>query len=177
VGFLLNTDGSEMSSDEDVESVPLSFFDDDGKTVGASPEEIPAPLSGGVVLDQMYSVSAKALNAILFKPGSAFVQDLIASQRSTDYAEEPWRKAENEPIKRTISYVKAATKLVKAVRATEVQTYTRADDKCFVVSSTCATPDAPYGGNFVVELQVEFIHPCIFPSICFYQVLSHFNVP
>ncbi|CAK9278846.1 unnamed protein product [Sphagnum jensenii] len=155
VGFLLNTDGSEMSSDEDVESIPLSFFDDDGKTVGASPEEIPAPLSGGVVLDQMYSVSAKALNAILFKPGSAFVQDLIASQRSTDYAEEPWRKVGNEPIKRTISYVKAATKLVKAVRATEVQTYTRADDKCFVVSSTCATPDVPYGGNFVVELQIS----------------------
>jgi hypothetical protein len=65
---------------------------------------------------------------------------------------------------------------VKAVRATEVQTYTRADDKCFVVSVTCATPDVPYGGNFVVELQVEFINPCIVPSICFYQVLSHFNV-
>lgn len=151
---MLNPDASEVSSDEDADTLPLSFFDDDGKSVGASPEEIPPPLAGGVVLDQIYALSAKAMNALIFKPGSPFVKDLLETQKSTEYVEEPWRKVGTEPIKRVISYTKAASKLVKAVKATEVQTYTRADDKCFCVLITVATPDVPYGGNFLVEMQV-----------------------
>lgn len=132
----------------------MSFFDDDGRSDVPSAEEIPSPLSGGVLLDQSYGISAKALNAVIFRPGSAFVRDLNEAQKSTDYMEEPWRKVGSEPIKRVTSYTKAASKLVKALKATEVQMYTRNDDKCFCVLVTCATPDAPYGGNFVVEVQV-----------------------
>lgn len=151
--FSLATIKSEDINEE--EAFSLSFFDDDGRSDVPSAEEIPSPLSGGVLLDQSYGISAKALNAVIFRPGSAFVRDLNEAQKSTDYMEEPWRKVGSEPVKRVTSYTKAASKLVKALKATEVQMYTRNDDKCFSVLVTCATPDAPYGGNFVVEVQVR----------------------
>lgn len=143
----------------------MSFFDDDGRSDVASAEEIPPPLSGGVLLDQSYGISAKALNAVIFRPGSTFVRDLNEAQKSTDYMEEPWSKIGSEPVKRVTSYTKAASKLVKALKATEVQTYTRNDDKCFSVLVTCATPDAPYGGNFVVEVQVCNFSKYIFATL------------
>lgn len=146
---------SEANTDDE-ETIASSFFDDDNddNNLSASSEEIPAPLSGGVLIDQNYGVSTKTLNAIIFKSGSAFVRDLIVAQKSTEYVEEPWRKDRNGHMTRVTSHIKAASKLVKALKATEVQTYTRADGKCYCVLSTCATPDAPYGSTFLVEVQV-----------------------
>jgi hypothetical protein len=133
--------------------VSLSFFDDDGKSVASSPEDFPAPLAGGVCMDQKYAVSAKALNAIIFRPGSAFVRELLQIQKTTEYTEEPWKKVGSD-IKRSVTSVRAATKMVKSVKSFETQTYTRADDRGFCILLTSSTPDAPYGGSFVVEMQV-----------------------
>jgi len=145
---------SEVSCGEEEDSIPTSFFDDDGKSIASSPEDFPPPLAGGVVMDQKYSVSAKAMNAIIYKPGSAFVEDLLQVQKTTDYLAGPWKKVGNDPIKRSITSVRAATRLVKSVKSFETQTYTRADDKGFCILVTNSTPDVPYGGNFVVEMQV-----------------------
>jgi len=122
---------SEVSCGEEEDSIPISFFDDDGKSISSSPEEFPPPLSGGVAMNQKFAVSAKAMNAIIFKPGSAFVQDLLQVQKTTDYVAEPWKKVGNGLIKRSITSVRAATKLVKAAKSFETQTYSRADDKGF----------------------------------------------
>ncbi|KAJ7558764.1 hypothetical protein O6H91_04G054800 [Diphasiastrum complanatum] len=142
------------SIEEDDSSVPLSFFTDDEKITGASEEDFPPPLQGGVLLDQSYAVGFRALNAILLKPGSAFPQELMKIQGTTNFVEEPWKKVENGFLKRTVSYTKAPSKLVKAVKATEEQIYTRADDKGFVVNISVSTPDVPYGSNFRTELQI-----------------------
>lgn len=149
------------ASSEDKGLVPSSFFSgEDGKLVVVqSPKEFPSPLSEGVIVDQKFAVSAKALNAIIFKPGSPFIRELVQAQKMTDYVEEPWRKLGNESIKRSISYTRAATKLIRAVKAFETQTYLRADDEGFCVLVSSSSPDAPCGGSFVVEMQVRSI-PC-----------------
>lgn len=131
-----------------------SFFEDDGKSVEASPADFPSPLAGGMVLDQLYAVSAKFLNALILKAGSPFVQEFLTMQKTTEYSEEPWRNAKNDNIQRVVTYMKAATKIFKSVKATETQTCRRLDDRGFVVDVSCATPDVPYGSNFLVELQV-----------------------
>ena len=143
-----------MNADSDSDVVSSILFSGDGKQVGTSQKDFPLPLSGGVVLDQKYAISAKALNAIIFKEGSAFRRELCQAQNLTDYVEEPWKKVGNEPIKRSVTYTRAATKLVKAIKAFETQTYLRADDEGFCVLVSSATPDAPAGGTFVVEMQV-----------------------
>ena len=153
-GSFRSQDDSLSSSGEEDVVVPLSFFNDNGKSVGSSPEDFPPPLALGVIMDQKYAVSAKALNAIIFKPGSAFVRELLQIQKTSDYVEEPWRKVGNDLIKRSITSVRAATRLVKSVKQYETQTYTRADDKGFCILMTSSTPDAPYGGNFLIEMQV-----------------------
>lgn len=50
------------------------------------------------------------------------------------------------------TYIKAVTKLVKSLKATEEQTYLKADGKCFAVLSSVSTPDAPYGNCFKTEV-------------------------
>lgn len=50
------------------------------------------------------------------------------------------------------SYIQPASKLVKAVKATEEQTYVKADGVEFAVFVCVATPDVPYGNSFKVEL-------------------------
>ena len=120
----------------------------------ASLEDFPPALPGGVVLDQAYGVSAKCMSALILKAGSPFVQEFLTTQKTTEYAEEPWRNAKNDNIQRVVTYIKAATKMIKAVKATETQTCRRLDDRGFVVDVSCATPDVPYGSCFLVELQV-----------------------
>eukprot|EP00250_Pteridium_aquilinum_P031609 c43925_g1_i1 orf=2-790(+) len=71
--------------------------------------------------------------------------------------EGPWRKGEQDKPKRVVTYVKAATRLVKALKSTEDQVYSRADDKGFILNVSARTPDAPYGKTFHVDLQY-----CIF---------------
>ncbi|KAL7161745.1 hypothetical protein ACSBR2_042257 [Camellia fascicularis] len=55
-------------------------------------------------------------------------------------------------LTRVVSYTKAATKLVKAVKATEEQTYTKADGREFSVHVNVSTPDVPYGNTFKIEI-------------------------
>eukprot|EP01018_Ginkgo_biloba_P010181 Gb_29807 [translate_table: standard] len=128
------------------------FFEEGFDGMESNEQEIPSPLSGGVLLDQDYSISPRNLNALLFRPNSQFKQDLAAMEGTTNLVEGPWRKAGGEPMKRVVTYTKAATKLVKAVKATEEQTYLIADGKVFVVLVSVSTPDVPYGSSFRTEL-------------------------
>lgn len=115
--------------------------------------EIPSNLPGGVLLDQLYVIAPKELNSLLFSPDSSFPRSLTEVQGSTDLQIGPW-KFENggESLKRIYSYVRAPTKLIKAVKATEEQTYIKADGKTFAVLASVSTPDVMYGSTFKVEV-------------------------
>ncbi|VFQ84808.1 unnamed protein product [Cuscuta campestris] len=110
----------------------------------------------GVVVDRVYSIAPSELNSFLFSPESNFFKTLMDAQGSTEFCSGPW-KLDNggggvESFRRVVTFVKAASKLVKALRTTEEQTYVRADGKTYAVSSTVATPDAPYGNTFRTEV-------------------------
>ncbi|MBA0723590.1 hypothetical protein Golax_004160 [Gossypium laxum] len=115
--------------------------------------EIPSNLPGGVLLDQLYVIAPKELNFLLFSPDSSFPRSLAEVQGSTDPQIGPW-KFENggESLKRIYSYIRAPTKLIKAVKATEEQTYIKADGKTFAVLASVSTPDVMYGSTFKVEV-------------------------
>ncbi|XP_059304005.1 C2 and GRAM domain-containing protein At5g50170 [Lycium ferocissimum] len=116
-------------------------------------KEMPGDLQGGVLLDQTYIVTSKDLNVLLFAPDSQFRKDLAEFQGTTDVQEGPWTwKSDDMCVTRVVTYIKAASKLVKAVQATEEQTYIKADGKEFSVLVTVSTPDAPYGSTFKIEL-------------------------
>ncbi|KAF3639337.1 C2 and GRAM domain-containing protein [Capsicum annuum] len=116
-------------------------------------KEMPGDLPGGVLLDQTYVVSSKDLNLLLFAPDSQFRKDLAELQGTKDVQEGPWTwKSDEMCVTRVVTYIKAASKLVKAVQATEEQTYTKADGKEFSVFVTVNTPDVPYGSTFKIEL-------------------------
>ncbi|XP_057871325.2 C2 and GRAM domain-containing protein At1g03370 isoform X2 [Cryptomeria japonica] len=128
------------------------YFEEGFDSTEVGKQEIPSPLPGGILLDQSYNTSPRTLNSILFGPKSQFKRDLTQLEGTTNYVEGPWRKAPGEPMKRVVTYIKAATKLVKAVKATEEHTYLRADGKVFIVLESVSTPDVPYGSSFRVEL-------------------------
>ncbi|KAK9278108.1 hypothetical protein L1049_027666 [Liquidambar formosana] len=117
-------------------------------------QEIPENLPGGVLLDQTYVEQPNDLNAFLFAPNSQFRRDLAELQGTTDVQEGPWtwKSADMSCLTRVVTYTKGATKLVKAVKATEEQTYTRACGREFAVLVNVSTPDVPYGTTFKVEL-------------------------
>ncbi|KAJ4959793.1 hypothetical protein NE237_019703 [Protea cynaroides] len=117
-------------------------------------QEVPDNLQGGILLDRSYVVSPINLNALLFAPNSQFQRDLGELQGTTDLQEGCWTwKSENTScLTRTLTYTKAATKLVKSVKATEEQTYLKADGREFAVLINVSTPDVPYGNCFKVEL-------------------------
>ncbi|KAL3627235.1 hypothetical protein CASFOL_028598 [Castilleja foliolosa] len=113
--------------------------------------EIPSSLPGGVVLDQIYGASPRELNSILFSPESDFWKSAADTQGSTDLQIGSW-KFENESLKRVVTYTKAASKLIKALKTTEEQTYLKADGTNFAVFSSVSTLDAPYGKMFRAEV-------------------------
>ncbi|CAI9112733.1 OLC1v1013221C3 [Oldenlandia corymbosa var. corymbosa] len=117
-------------------------------------KDMPENLEGGILLDQTYAVSSKDLNTLIFAPKSQFMRDLMEMQGTTDIQEGPWRwkSADKSCVTRVVTYTKAATKLVKAVKATEEQTYVRANGKEFFVFVDVCTPDVPYGNTFKVNL-------------------------
>ncbi|KAL0300912.1 UNVERIFIED_CONTAM: C2 and GRAM domain-containing protein [Sesamum radiatum] len=122
--------------------------------------ELPSNLSGGVVLDKYYGAAPAELNSIIFSPESNFLKSSADIQGSTDLQIGPWKFENNgESLKRVVSSIKPPTKLVKALKATEDQTYLRADGKAFAVLATVNTPDAPYGKTF----KTEILH-CISPG-------------
>ncbi|KAL0310803.1 UNVERIFIED_CONTAM: C2 and GRAM domain-containing protein [Sesamum angustifolium] len=122
--------------------------------------ELPSNLSGGVVLDKYYGAAPAELNSIIFSPESNFLKSSADIQGSTDLQIGPWKFENNgESLKRVVSSIKPPTKLVKALKATEEQTYLKADGKAFAVLATVNTPDAPYGKTF----KTEILH-CISPG-------------
>ncbi|GLJ25245.1 hypothetical protein SUGI_0483240 [Cryptomeria japonica] len=140
------------NSEDEKDLIPSSFFKEDPK--GDPRDDIMiAPLAGGILVDQSYAVTAGRLNAILFMSGSQFVQDLAIVQNTTDLLEGPWKKLENELPHRTVTYMKAPTKMIGCVKAIEEQMYLRADKGALLVKSIVSTPDVPFGTNFQIEIQ------------------------
>lgn len=123
-------------------------------------DEMPVNLAGGVLLDQSYVVAPSELNSLLFAPSSNFLSSLADLQGTTGLEMEPWR-LENDgmTLKRVVTYIKAATKLIKAVKATEEQTYLKANGKSYAVLSSVSTPDVPFGNCFRTEVLF-----CIMPG-------------
>ncbi|XP_073061559.1 C2 and GRAM domain-containing protein At1g03370-like isoform X1 [Primulina eburnea] len=115
--------------------------------------EVPSSLSGGIVVDQLYGIRPQELNSILFSPDSNFLKSSSDLQGSTDLLIGPWKfENEGESLKRVVSYTKAPSKLIKALKAIEEQTYLKADSKTFAVLASVSTPDAPYGKTFRAEV-------------------------
>nr|GMD42526.1 C2 and GRAM domain-containing protein At1g03370 [Ipomoea batatas] len=114
--------------------------------------EIPSNLPG-VVVDQIFATAPRELNSLLFSPDSNFLKSLTNMQGSTELNVGPW-KFENgsENLKRVVCFIKAPSKLVKALKASEEQTYMKADGKTYAISCTVSTPDAPYGSTFRTEV-------------------------
>lgn len=142
--------------DEDHCSLCVSFDDAmkqmEGRDQGS---ECPTNLPGGVLVDQLYVIAPADLNSLLFSPDSGFPKSLAEVLGSTDVQAGTWKFEMcegTESLKRIYSCVKAATKLIKAVKATEEQAYLKADGKNFAVLSIVSTPDVMYGGTFKVEL-------------------------
>ncbi|KAA8537261.1 hypothetical protein F0562_027052 [Nyssa sinensis] len=115
--------------------------------------EIPSNLPGGVLLDQLYLIAPPDLNSLLFSPNSNFSKTYADLVGTTELQQEPW-KFENggENLKRVVTYIKAATKLIKAVKAREEHTYLKADGKVFAVLASVSTPDVPFGSSFKTEV-------------------------
>ncbi|XP_057795144.1 C2 and GRAM domain-containing protein At1g03370-like isoform X2 [Salvia miltiorrhiza] len=115
--------------------------------------EVPSCLPGGVVLDRLYAIAPRELNSLLFSPDSSFFKSLVDMQGSTDLQVRAWEFNNNgDSLKRTVSYIKPPTKLVKALKATEEQTYLKAKGGTYVVLVVVSTLDAPYGKTFKIEL-------------------------
>ncbi|GAB4830717.1 hypothetical protein Ancab_004750 [Ancistrocladus abbreviatus] len=132
-----------------------STFDEMMKIMVSTDEgsEVPSNLPGGVLLDQCYVISPADFNILLFSPDSKFLNGLSAVQGKTELQIGPWKfENDGENLKRVVTYINPATKLIKAVKATEDQTYLKADGKAFAVLASVSTPDVMYGGTFKVEL-------------------------
>ncbi|KAL2524148.1 C2 and GRAM domain-containing protein [Abeliophyllum distichum] len=143
----LGTNSVEQSSSGNFEEVMKSL---EMKEQGG---EVLSNLPGGTVLDQLYAIAPREMNLLLFSPESDFLKSLTDMQGSTNLQIGPW-KFENggESLKRVVTYTKAASKLIKALKTIEEQTYLIADGNAFAVLSSVSTPDAPYGKNFRVEV-------------------------
>ncbi|KAJ8620163.1 hypothetical protein MRB53_028692 [Persea americana] len=126
-------------------------FDEAMKTLESRDQggEMPSILPGGVLLDQSYMIAPAGLNSLIFSPGSEFLRSLAELQATTELQEGPWiLENDGSKLKRVVTYTKAATKLVRAVKATEEQIYLKADGKSFAVFANVSTPDVPYGNCF-----------------------------
>ncbi|GJV82368.1 hypothetical protein Tco_1522266 [Tanacetum coccineum] len=79
------------------------------------------------------------------------LKDLADIQGTTDLHEGPWtwESGQTSSLTRTITYTKAATKLVKAFKVTKEQTYVRANGKEFAVFVSVVTLDVPWGGRSI----------------------------
>lgn len=115
--------------------------------------EMPANLPGGVLVDESYVTAPTNLNSLLFSPNSDFWPAVAELQGTSGFQIEPWKLDSNEGfVQRTLSYTKAASKLVKACKATEEQKYLKAAKNSFAVFSVVSTPDVPCGNCFKIEI-------------------------
>ncbi|KAL5718136.1 hypothetical protein ACHQM5_011072 [Ranunculus cassubicifolius] len=127
--------------------------------------EMPEDLEGGILIDQTYEGSSNNLIMILFMPESQFRKDLAELQGTADMREGSWmwKSGENSHLTRTVTYVKAANKLVKATKATEEQTFIKANGREYAVFVSVSTPDVPYGNTFKIELLYRIVPG---PKLC-----------
>lgn len=115
--------------------------------------EAPANLPGGLLVDQVYAIAPSELNSILFSPNTNFWNSLAEIQGTVGFQSENWKiENDGEVMRRLVTYTKAATKLVKAVKATEEQNYIRVENENFAVLCSVSTPDVPFGNCFRTEL-------------------------
>ncbi|KAG8094759.1 hypothetical protein GUJ93_ZPchr0012g19834 [Zizania palustris] len=115
--------------------------------------EMPGNLPGGVLVDESYVASPAELNSLLFSANSDFWPAVSELQGTSGFQIEPWKLDSNEScLQRTLTYIKAASKLVKAVKATEEQKYLKAAGNSFAVFSVVSTPDVPCGNCFKIEI-------------------------
>ncbi|KAG2298910.1 hypothetical protein Bca4012_010467 [Brassica carinata] len=130
-------------------------------------EEMPENLLGGILLDQKYLVSPSDLNKFLFSPNSQFRKELAELQSLSDVQEGPWTMIQEDitpRLTRLVTYMRPATKLVKAGKATESQVYRKASGNQFAVFVSVSTPDVPYGNTFKVELLYKIL-PVTEPNV------------
>ncbi|GJV17165.1 C2 and GRAM domain-containing protein [Tanacetum coccineum] len=156
---ITETDDSEVSEDKSEEqSTSSSNFEELMKKMEEKDEgnEMPSNLPGGVMLDQMYAISPSELNSFIFSNDSNYLKQLAEVQGSTELQVGPWKfDTESGSLKRVFTYIKAPSRLIKALKAIEDQTYLKADGKCFSVLASVNTPDAPYASNYRVEIQTS----------------------
>ncbi|XP_013598215.1 PREDICTED: C2 and GRAM domain-containing protein At1g03370 isoform X2 [Brassica oleracea var. oleracea] len=141
----------ELSEDES----SLASFDEVMKAMESRDQEVETPsnLPGGILVDQLFMITPSDLNTVLFAPDSSFYTSLTELQGTTEVQITPWKlENEGESAKRVVSYLKAATKLIKAVKGTEEQAYLKADGEVYSVLAIVSTPDVPFGSTFKVEV-------------------------
>lgn len=152
---LLEDTKPEVSDDRSEDQSSSCSFEELVKTMESKDpgSEIPSNLPGGVLLDQLYMITPSELNVLLFSPDSSFYASLADVQGTSELQMGPW-KFENggENLKRVLTYIKAATRLIKAVKGTEEQVYLKADGKAYAVLASVSTPDVMYGSTFKTEL-------------------------
>ncbi|XP_077218841.1 uncharacterized protein LOC143853027 [Tasmannia lanceolata] len=127
--------------------------------------EVPSILSGGVLLDQSYPIAPADLNSLLFSPNSKLMMSLMELKGKKDWQEGTW-ELENggDRLKRVVTFTKGATKLIKAVKATEEQIYLKADGNVFAVLVWGSSPDVPYGSFYKTQVLVCITPGPEFPS-------------
>lgn len=148
-------DIQEATLDTEVSEDTTHNFDDLLKIMASKDleSEFPINLPGGVLIDQLYVTSPADLNSLLFAPNSEFQQTILGIQGTTDFQAGTWKlENDGQNIKRTLTYTKAATRLIKAVKASEDQTYLKCDGKSFAVLSSVSVPDVPFGNCFKTEI-------------------------
>ncbi|KAI3698234.1 hypothetical protein L6452_31347 [Arctium lappa] len=159
---LPETDDSEVSEDKVEEQSSSANFEELMKSMEEKDQssEMPGNLPGGIMLDQMYAIAPSELNSLLFSSDSNHLRQVAEIQGSTDLQVGPWKfDTESGSLKRVVTYVKAASRLIKAIKAIEDQTYLKADGKCYAVLASVNTPEAPYASNYRVEVLM-----CISPG-------------
>ncbi|KAL6858880.1 hypothetical protein ACP4OV_017882 [Aristida adscensionis] len=160
----VNTEASEVVREEQTEYedpvsqndclCPDAPFDELLRSFESRHEgvEMPSNLQG-ILINQSYLTSPSNLNNLLFASDSNFRQTVIEFQGCTDFKAEPWKvDNDGESLRRVITYTTAPSKLVKAVRATEEQSYLKADGKEYSVLLSVSTPDVPCGTYFRTEV-------------------------
>lgn len=152
---LLETAKPEVSESNSDEESSSGSFEEAMKTMESRDQgsEVPSNLTSGILLDQLYVVAPQELNSLLFSPDSNFHRSVTELQGTTDLQIGPWKFENNsETLRRELTYVKGASRLVKATKGFEEQTYLKADGNVFAVLASVSTPDVPYGSSFKVEL-------------------------
>lgn len=152
---LLETAKPEVSESNSEEESSSGSFEEAMKTMESRDQgsEIPSNLPSGIILDQLYLVAPQELNSLLFSPDSNFHRSVTELQGTTDMQIGPWKFENNgESLKRELTYVKGPSRLVKATKGFEEQTYLKADGNAFAVLASVSTPDVPYGSTFKTEL-------------------------